>query len=159
MTQPIADPHCLAKFKNFAEFRTQEIETLVSISERVKYRKGDTIVSEGDPSDSMFIILSGKVSITHGNGDRAVPLAELNEGDFFGELSLVDNEPRSASVTATEECELLVVAQTTVGVLAGASPRAAIKLLVAVGRSLARRLRVGNRRISDLMMLGLQDCN
>jgi len=159
MTQPIADPHCLAKLKNFAEFRTSELETLVSVSERVKYAVGDTIVKEGSPSDSMFVILSGKVAITHGDGDRAVPLAELTEGDFFGELALVDNEPRSASCTVVEDCEVLVIAQTTVGVLAGASPRAAIKLLVAVGRSLARRLRAGNRRISDLMLLGLQDCN
>lgn len=159
MSNPIADPYCLAKLKNFGEFRAEEIQTIVEVSERVAYRAGEQIVVEGSPTDGMYVILSGSAEITHGSGEQPVLLATLEEGDFFGELSLVDTEPRSATVTAKSDCELLMIAQTTIGVLAGASPRAAIKLLVAVGRSLARRLRVGNQRISDLMTLGLRDCN
>ena len=72
----------------------------------------------------------------------------------LGELALVDDAPRSASVKAEEDCELLKIAQTTLGILAGASPRTAIKLLVAIGRSLASRVRAGNRKYSDLILLG-----
>ena len=87
-------------------------------------------------------------------GDQEVPLAELQTGDFFGELSLVDDGPRSATVDAIEETSVLRITRMVVGVLAGVQPSAAIHLLAAIGRSLVNRLRAGNQKYLDLILLG-----
>jgi CRP-like cAMP-binding protein len=83
-----------------------------------------------------------------------VDLATLHVGDFFGELSLVDDGPRSATVDALEETQVLRITRMVVGVLAGVQPSAAIHLLAAIGRSLVNRLRAGNQKYLDLILLG-----
>jgi len=151
MTSPIEetfDKDSLGKLKAFADFNPSEVETLAALSDRARFAAGATVFEEGSVGDSMFIILEGNVQVVRGS----VEFAALSVGDFFGELALVDPAPRSASVVAKTDCEFLVVAQTTVGVLAGTSPRAALKLLVAVGRELAIRLRKGNQKYFDLVL-------
>jgi CRP-like cAMP-binding protein len=83
-------------------------------------------------------------------------LADLEGGDFFGEVSLVDDGPRSADVTALEDCEFLVITRMTLGILAGLQPGAAIHILAAIGRGLVARLREGNQKYMDLIVLNRQ---
>ncbi|MEO6848070.1 MAG: cyclic nucleotide-binding domain-containing protein [Chthoniobacterales bacterium] len=154
MTEPIADKEVLQKIKAFANFKLEEVEMLASVSDVEEFKKGDVIVKEGQSGDCMYVILSGKVRISSEAEGKKVELANLSGGDFFGELALVDDCPRSATVIGQEDGRLLRIAQTTVGVLAGASARTAIKLLVAIGHSLAMRVRAGNRKYSNLILLG-----
>jgi CRP-like cAMP-binding protein len=102
----------------------------------------------------MYVILSGSACVTVKRGNGEIELARLSAGDFFGEVALVDDGPRSATVTATEACELLCITRTTLGVLAGLQPAAAIHLLAAIGRSLVARLRRGNKKYIDLLLSG-----
>lgn len=69
------------------------------------YKDGEPIVKEGSSSREMYVIQSGKVQVTSGK----VVLASLGEGDIFGEMSLVDAQPRSATVTALGEARVLVI--------------------------------------------------
>lgn len=148
------DGDCLSQFRLFAGFKREELEALVVLCEEENHQAGDRIFEQGSTGLCMYVILKGSVRVVHDSDGQSVELAVLKEGDFFGELSLIDDEPRSASVIALEDCQLLVVTRMVVGVLAGIKPGAAIQLLAAIGRSLVKRLRTGNQRYLDLVHLG-----
>lgn len=72
------------------------------------FKKGEVVISEGDKSDSLFMIKSGQVEVSTEQGDRgSVALAELKEGDFFGEVAVITGKPRTATVTALSDVELM----------------------------------------------------
>lgn len=73
------------------------------------YKDGETIVEEGTPSRSLFIIQSGKVKIFKGRGEMETALAILGESDIFGEMSLFDASPRSATARAVGETRVLAI--------------------------------------------------
>jgi CRP-like cAMP-binding protein len=70
---------------------------------------GEVLFREGDPGDVMYFIRKGKIKISIGEEDMETVLKILKEGDFFGEMAVIDGSPRSASATAIEETELLVI--------------------------------------------------
>jgi CRP/FNR family cyclic AMP-dependent transcriptional regulator len=156
-SQPInCDDKLLTKFKIFAELGRDELKTLVEQSTRVNFPAGHRIITKGEPGYCMYVILRGSTRVTSDNGPHDVELAILKPGDFFGEVALVDDGPRSADVTALEDCELLCITRTTLGVLAGLQPGAAIQILAAIGRCLVERIRTGNQKYMDLILLGRQ---
>ena len=153
--------HCddtlLAKFKVFTELSREELAALIEQSSRVSHAAGERIITAGETGFCMFVILSGSTRVTSpGSGADEIELATLRPGDFFGEVALVDDGPRSANVTAVEDCELLCITRMTLGVLAGLQPGAAIQLLAAIGRCLVQRIREGNQKYMDLILLGRQ---
>ena len=75
------------------------------------YKDGDNIFEENSIGKEMYIILTGKVKVTKERGDVETTLATLEEGDFFGEMSLFDNNPRSATVKALGDIKLLEINQ------------------------------------------------
>lgn len=150
------DEALFAKFKYFAGLSREELAALLDLSGTVTYSTGQRILSAGDMGHCMYVILEGSVSVSADHAGHEVDLAILGAGDFFGEVALVDDGPRSANVTAIETCKLLTVTRMTLGVLAGLHPQAAIHILAAVGRSLVARLRRGNQKFLDLIMLDRQ---
>jgi CRP/FNR family transcriptional regulator len=80
--------------------------------EKTGYEKqlntGEVLFKDGDPGDEMYLIKSGKVRISKPAGDVEKTLAVLKEGDFFGEMSVIDGSPRSATATAIEPAELVI---------------------------------------------------
>jgi len=80
--------------------------------EKTGYEKqlntGDVLFKDGDPGDEMYLIKSGKIRISKAAGDIEKTLAILKEGDFFGEMSVIDGSPRSATATALEPTELVI---------------------------------------------------
>ncbi|MBI5491493.1 MAG: cyclic nucleotide-binding domain-containing protein [Deltaproteobacteria bacterium] len=72
----------------------------------VKFEKGSVIVKEGDRGDTMYLIKSGRASVSIGGKEGAVPIAELGEGDLFGEIGLATTRPRTATVRAATDIEL-----------------------------------------------------
>ena len=73
------------------------------------YKKGDVIVKEGEPGKEMFIIQSGSVDVIRENGDKKIIFNSLERGDFFGEMALLEQAPRSATVIAREDTRLMVL--------------------------------------------------
>lgn len=155
-TRLSCDDKLLTKFQLFAELNHEELETLLTQSATVCHTTGERILSAGESGHCMFVILQGTVSVTARHEGKTVDLATLSAGDFFGEVALVDDGPRSADVTATTDCELLCITRMTLGVLAGLQPGAAIHILAAIGRCLVARLREGNQKYMDLILLGRQ---
>jgi CRP-like cAMP-binding protein len=148
------DDKLLAKFTVFAELAADELHVLFEQSAIESYAAGERIINAGDIGHCMYVILRGRAHVTIKRGDADIELASLSAGDFFGEVALVDDGPRSASVTATDPCELLCITRTTLGVLAGLQPGAAIQLLAAIGRNLVARLRKENQKYIDLLLSG-----
>ncbi|MFK7839235.1 MAG: cyclic nucleotide-binding domain-containing protein [Bdellovibrionales bacterium] len=83
------------------------------ILERCFVPKGQLIVEEGEDGSCAYLIQSGSVSVYTNNSGQRVNLAKLSVGDIFGELALVFDEPRSASVVANEDCNLIVITRQT----------------------------------------------
>lgn len=73
------------------------------------YNDGDVIVEEGSQSRTMYVIQSGKVKVVKKEGEMETTLAFLGEGDIFGEMSLFDASPRSATIVAVGEARILAI--------------------------------------------------
>src|SRR2546421_620414 len=112
--------------------------------------RNTTIMSSGDATDSLYIVLSGRLKVMMSDSEgKEVILAILDPGEFFGEMGLIDDEPRSASVVTIEPCELLSIAKRDFKrVLTENSDMA-----MAVMRGLVRRLRQADRKIGSLALL------
>lgn len=136
----------------FAEFTDDELQAFQELAERVSVKPGEKIVRQDETGDCMFILLTGQASVIHTKEGKNFQLATLQAGDFFGELALVDEGPRSADVEALEESTLLRISQGVVSALAGVYPNAAFKFLIAVGRVLVSRLRKGNQKYIDSLL-------
>lgn len=147
------DPR-LSKFKLFAELSREELGALVEHCNVMTRNTGERIITAGERGHCMYLILAGRVRVTAPAVSEDIELAVLNAGDFLGEIALVDDGTRSANVTALERSEFLCITRMTLGLLAGLHPSAAIHILAAIGRSLVARLRSGNQRYVDLIVLG-----
>ena len=91
----------------FEVLQDDEREALIKEMEGESHEEGSVIISEGDPGTSMYLIASGEVKVyTRGTGGT-VYLANLGEGDFFGEVSMLTGKPRTATITASQRTELL----------------------------------------------------
>ncbi|RAU22832.1 hypothetical protein CU669_05440 [Paramagnetospirillum kuznetsovii] len=84
-------------------------EAMEAMLDRLVFQAGDIIFEEGDPSETAFIIRSGAVDIVKRNPGGDVVLVRLTAPKAFGELSLIDNSPRSAAAIAAEKTELMVI--------------------------------------------------
>lgn len=144
------DPR-LQQFAIFSGLGYDELSALVRLTDTVTFPKGAKIIQAGDKGHCLYLLLSGTAIVQAPPPDGKVELATLKIGDFFGEISLVDEGPRSADVTALEDCELLRVTRTTIGVLAGLQPAAAVQILSSIGRELVLRLRTANQKYLDLL--------
>jgi hypothetical protein len=100
----------LTKIDLFKPLSELDISILADSSSILRYTRGESIVSQGDMGDSLFIIHSGSVEVTLRTGKNdPVPVANLAAGACFGEMSLLTGEPRSATVSALEETQVVVV--------------------------------------------------
>lgn len=128
-------------FQSLSEADRQTLcENLVS----VLYPAGAVIFHAGEPGDSLYVITSGRaeVYVTNNTGEVVV-LEVAGRGDFFGEISLLDSGPRTASVRAVDDVEAMCLSRERLEAFLEANPGAAISLLTAAGR----RLRVSAEKI------------
>ncbi len=118
-----------------------------SMSE-VAYDKGDIVFSEGDQGERLYVVLDGKVKLGHASPDgRENLLGVLGPGEMFGELSLFDPVPRTATATALTECRLMGLGHADLDAWLTGRPALAKALLTA----LAQRLRRTNEALGDLV--------
>jgi CRP/FNR family transcriptional regulator/CRP/FNR family cyclic AMP-dependent transcriptional regulator len=89
----------------FSGFGESELRRVADLSRVVEFTAGTSVTQIGEPGDSFFVIIDGKVAVRTPLGAGS----QLQPGDFFGEMSLLDGEPRSASITALTDLRLLVV--------------------------------------------------
>jgi hypothetical protein len=109
------------------------------------FKAGALVVKEGEPGHEMFVVESGTVEVFRGGGPAERRLLLLGAGDFFGEMALLDDQPRSASVRATADCRLLVIDATTLDQMLRQYPEVAVRML----RNLAARVRAEAARADE----------
>ncbi|HEY3335004.1 MAG TPA: Crp/Fnr family transcriptional regulator [Candidatus Limnocylindrales bacterium] len=113
-TRPPTDPNALRAALEavplFRDLEPDELALLMGSVRTRRYRRGEVIFHQGDPGDALYIILTGRVKISSPSdtGVEAI-LASLRPGEFFGSLALLDGAPRSASATAVEATETLIL--------------------------------------------------
>jgi hypothetical protein len=108
----------------FGEFSREDLLAVISGLRFLTFEPGDIIVGDEEPGDSLFVISSGRVkAFVKGAEGRYREAREMGEGDFFGEIALLQGKPRTATVTAAESCELLELEREMVESLAATRPR------------------------------------
>jgi len=108
-------------------------EMLLQASTLVKFQNGDVIVREGDPGDAFYLIKTGEVQVTTQKGGKEIVLANLAPGAFFGEVSIITGEPRTATVSAITDGEAVRFDKAQVSKVLKTYPRVAeiLKKIVA----------------------------
>lgn len=136
----------------FAHMDDSELAVIKSALVRRVYAKGEIVFREGEDGQELYIIAKGTASVRLRlpGTDRNTRLLTFAPGTVFGELALLDQEARSATVESDEELICFVLAHPTFAALTLAHPSIAIKLLTNLGRELSSRLRRANRTIYQL---------
>lgn len=134
----------------FSELSDQDLLVIDELSVERVVTRSTLILNEGDLGDSLFAITQGRVKVFIGDDDgREIILKILGPGNFFGELALIDKQPRSASVAALENTTLTVLSHHAFQECLSRAPRIATTVMTA----LAKRLRDADRKISTLALM------
>lgn len=140
----------LANVPLFADLNSDELKAVASLVTVTKVPKKSIVVQEGENGDAMFIILQGGVKISYYAQDgRELVLSMMESGSFFGEMSLIDEQPRSATVMTMEESDLAVIRRADFERLMQQHPSITRKLLAEVVQRL-RRTSLVLERISTM---------
>lgn len=139
--------------KSIPLFSGLEEKDLNSIGELVTKRsfpKNTIIINEGDDTDSLYLIISGKVKIVLSDEEgKEIIISILEPGDYFGELSLIDSEPRSARVITMTPCQFSIISKPEFTNLLEKNHNITINLL----QGLSKRLRDANKNIESLALM------
>jgi CRP/FNR family transcriptional regulator, cyclic AMP receptor protein len=140
-------PAFFRKFLLFAELDDRELAAIAAVAKPRRYAK-DAVVFHADEAGDVFcLIREGRVKVTMTSPEgKEIILSTMGPGDFFGEMSLIDNEPRSASVIATERLDLVTIWRTDFLQILSENFSITRKLLAV----LSRRLREASARIESL---------
>jgi CRP-like cAMP-binding protein len=135
-----------------SEFAWRELETLANYTESYAAPKGTTLVREGSRESFMGIVLQGLVDVVKADGDGVGrSLAQIRPGKTFGEMALVDGEPRSATLVTAVDTVVLVITKEALDRLAEDAPRLALKFTQKLARQISQRLRQTSGVLSDRM--------
>jgi CRP/FNR family transcriptional regulator, cyclic AMP receptor protein len=128
----------------------QTIEQIVSLVSRRAYKAGAVICMRGDPGDSLYGVVTGRVRIsTSAPGGKEVFLNVMDPGDAFGEIALLDGQPRTATATALSAAELIVIRREDFLTLVQQEPRLAVHLI----ELLCKRVRWTSEAMEDSSLL------
>ena len=136
---------------NIVLFESLTEDDLVALSQRVEsvqYQPGEVIFNQGDEGTSLFVIEDGAVEISYGEGKARVVLASLFAGQYFGELSLFDGSPRSATATATKLSRLIRLDRDDLVDFVNKNPAAALRIIAEMSERLRQTNELMSRQVS-----------
>ncbi len=138
----------------FGGLSDASLDLLISMLVECCFEAGNTVVTEGEPGHSMFIVHSGKLVVSKlGNSGCAIRMADLAPGDFFGEMTLIEMQNRSATVVAEGPTVLYELSARNLYTYYKADIHAYVMVMQNINRELCRRLRRSDSRIAELQML------
>jgi len=141
------NPQFLRDFPFFEHLDDEHIADISKLCSTRVYRKGENIFFEGDEGEELFLIISGVVQIYQNNNSRDVVLSIFREGDFFGEMALLQNERvRSASARTIEKSELCILKKRDFIPLIKSKP----EIMIGILETTMDRLRAANKIITEL---------
>jgi CRP/FNR family cyclic AMP-dependent transcriptional regulator len=133
----------------FSCLNDSELTAIEKVAVKKTFPKNTILLSEGDSTDALYVICEGKVKVTiDDNEGKELILSILGAGEYFGEMALLDDEPRSASVTTKETTQLLIISKNDFMGFFSSNP-IALNLL----KDLIKRLREANKKIESLGLL------
>jgi CRP/FNR family transcriptional regulator, cyclic AMP receptor protein len=145
----------LLKIPIFCDLNHRELRQIKDILHQREYKKHEVIFNQGDVGLGMYIIENGTVNIAAEPESHL--LAKLSEGDFFGELALLDDAPRSASAVTETPCTMLCFFKPELLDLIDRNPKLGSKILFRLAWTIGERLKTTNEQIKELSSLTRQD--
>lgn len=134
----------------FAGLSVRELKEVAEICHYRDYRSGETVFAQGDPGLGMYIVQDGNVAIVMNDREgRTRELSVLSVGDFFGEMGLIDESPRSATASCRTDCRLIGFFRPDLFELIEKDPRLGIKIVLKLAEIVAERLRNALRISED----------
>jgi uncharacterized membrane protein len=138
----------LANIPIFESLTADDLQSLVSRLEEISYAQDDVIFNQGDEGSSLFIVEDGAVDISYGEGRTKVSLASLYPGQFFGELSLFDGAPRSATATAIKPARLVRLDRDDFADFLNKNPAASMRIIAELSDRLRQTNELMSRQVS-----------
>ena len=132
----------------FADFTEDELFTIFSMSNKEKFEKGGIIIQEGSSGAKMYVILKGSVLITKTVEEKQVEVKRLKAGECFGEMTIVDKMPRSATVSALEPTLLIAINEI---VLRTSKPELCLKLYKSLASMISEKLRARDTEYAEMI--------
>jgi CRP-like cAMP-binding protein len=157
MTKPVSipsqvDPAFLTQHELFAGLSADDLQSLSLLLRVEHFKEGERIISEGERGSSLYLIYRGAVDIMKQvgsrTGERLEKIASLGEGETFGEMELIDLQPRSATVVAHAGTIVLVLDNVDLYQLNHRDTRVVATLLLNLARALSRRLRTTDQTLA-----------
>ena len=146
------EPSVLKRLPSFRDFKMRELAALSDVLRLYQASEGTTVFLEGTTGRSCYVVVSGAVAITTELGARTVELGTLHAGSIFGEMSLLDGDPRSATCTVIQDAILAELDARTCTRLIQNERTLGLKLLSLMNESL-----IGALRLADLRLLRVQE--
>lgn len=146
----------LTTLRIFNEMDDREIAEIMVRADFTEYSEGDIVFEEGQNDDSIYIIVEGNFeffSISPKSKEK-ISFFFAGEGLIFGEMSFLDNQPRSASVLALQNTEVLILSRKNFNELLENKPGIAAKFMMGLSDILSRRLRAMNQRLKHSIYTG-----
>lgn len=140
----------LAKIPIFKDLNRKELKAVERILHKREYKENEVIFNEGDPGAGMYIIENGRINITIGKEQKL--LAVLSSSEFFGEIALLSETPRTAAATATITTQLLGFFQSDLFSLLETNPLTGNKILLKLAQMISERLRFSNLENQQLKL-------
>ena len=138
----------LSKIPIFKNLSPKELKEVGRLIHDRRYKKDESIFKKMAPAEGMYVIIEGKVEIK--DPENGFIFATLGSGDFFGELALLDEEPRTATAVSMEPSKLVAFFKTDLLTLMDRNPKTGNKIMLDLSRVLGERLRRTNLELSKL---------
>lgn len=153
------DQSCLKKISLLQDLTGDELEKLLALASVRQIAAGETVIHEGEPGDSLFIMCQGEVEITKRltvvldedvPKERVMTRLKAEDGVFFGEMALLENDTRSATVTALTDCRFLELPRQDFLNFVDQNPKTGCRLFLRLAQLLSRRLRKTDQDVVKL---------
>lgn len=128
----------------FANIEPSKLKLLAFTSERITFKNGDVLFRQGEPGDSAYVIIVGEADVVVDTAKGPLTVAKLKRNDIVGEIAILCDVPRTATVVAASKLEAMVIAKDLFFRLVMEFPQMAVEIM----RELARRLDTMNRRLT-----------
>lgn len=148
-TQSPPDLALLRGMPIFGGLDDAELERIWSYTEVVRHGAGELILREGDLAKDMFVLLDGEVEITRDTAEGLQVIGRLRRGDCFGEMALIDIQPRSASVRTLTSATLMVIGFDDLIRVYQFNLQTYTLIVLNIAREISRRLRVANEKLAQ----------
>ena len=150
MAQFALNPNILKNVPLFSSFTDHQLAVLLPAVQHRRFPRGSYVIRAGEETDSLYIILAGKAKVLIPDDDgNEVILSVIGPNEFFGEMGLLDDQPRSASVETMEPCEMLRISRTAFLACLKDNFDAALVII----RNLVKRLSEADRKIESLALI------